>query len=122
MTTTLSVQNIPEARETRVLLRARGILDQYRQGGEQTDVQAIARSLCQRRIQAVGTRQYVYDILGERASWPARLFRLWYGDAMIVPNSRGKLIEFLMERDVLPDKVEIESKDDGKQYTFYITV
>ncbi len=113
------MNNIPGVQETRVLLRARGIiLAQYSPPDrDMADLQAIS-SLCQRRIAAVGVRQYVYDILGSKANQPAREFKLWYGVETVSPNDNGKLVDFLLRRG-LPDKIE---ETTGRQQTFYLAV
>jgi hypothetical protein len=112
---------VPAIQETRVLLRARGVLTRY--GASNEAVTETIRALCRKRIDVIGLRQYIYEILGDKANWPAREFKLWDGDRLLTlrpSQGQEKLVDVLTALENLPDRIEVETVGGGEAQVFCV--
>jgi hypothetical protein len=67
--------------------------------------------LREKRIRETGLRQYVYDLLGDRANWESARFTLWRGGkgVSIPPKWRQRrLVDYLATLGELPERIEVE--------------
>lgn len=108
-------------RDVKLVLRARGALSRH--GLADVPVGEAALAFRRKCIEEMGTRQYLYKLLGARANRRVGRVGLWRGDDRLEVPSRWRdcrLVDYLTRFGPveMPDRVEFS--ENGQQVTFHI--